>query len=387
MISPSEAHRIILLHARLLPIESIPLPSAVGRVLREDLINDRDQPPFNKTLMDGIAISYETWGRGNRTFGIEAIIAPGIAPKSLNNPANCVRIMTGAVIPKGCDSVIPVEQIFIEGDTAQCKDWTIIKKGQFIRPQASDGKKGECLLKSGSRLWAPHIGIAASIGKSKIKVSALPKIAMISTGDELVDINKPVKQFQTRLSNSYAIQALLHQAQLAKVEIFHLKDNEKTMLENIKKLLFKFDILILSGGVSMGEFDYVPGVLQKAGIKQLFHKVSQKPGKPFWFGISKMKKAVFALPGNPLSTQLCAYRYIIPYLQKASGLKVSQEMITLTDKINIQSDLSHFLPVYQGKLVSTGGSGDFAALAEADGFIEYESHKHQNQWPYFSWRI
>ena len=126
------------------------------------------------------------------------------------------------------------------------------------------------------------------MGKVKIKVSAIPKIAVISTGDELVDIHKPIKQYQTRISNAYALQALLNQAQLGEVQIFHLRDNQKLMLESIKNILSKFDVLILSGGVSMGEFDYVPGVLGQLGIKQSFHKVSQKPGKPFWFGMAKM---------------------------------------------------------------------------------------------------
>ncbi len=387
MISPSEAHRLILHSAKLFPIETIPLQKAVGRVLREDIISDRDQPPFNKSLMDGIAVSYEAWQKGQRSFHVEAIVTPGIAPKPLKDPTHCVHIMTGSVIPKGCDCVIPIEQMHLEGDTAQSKDWTMIKKYQSIRLQAADGKKGEVLLKSGCRLWAPHIGIAASVGKVKIKVSALPKIAVISTGDELVDIQKPVKQFQTRLSNSYALQALLEQAQLGLVETFHLRDNQKILLQNIKSILSKFDILILSGGVSMGEYDFIPGVLTQLGIKQSFHKVSQKPGKPFWFGMARGGKAVFALPGNPVSTQICAYRYVIPYLKKASGLEVKQEFIQLLDKINIQSDLTQFLPVAQGHLIAIGGSGDFSSLAKADGFIEYETHKAQNLWPYFSWRI
>ena len=137
----------------------------------------------------------------------------------------------------------------------------------------------------------------------------------------------------------------------------------------------------------MGEFDYIPKVLSQLGITKLFHKVSQKPGKPFWFGIAKKGKAVFALPGNPVSTQICAYRYVIPFLKKASGLDVKQEFIPVLDRVNIQSDLTHFLPVSQGRLIINGGSGDFASLAHADGFIEYESHKDQNQWPYFSWRV
>ena len=387
MISPSEAHRIILHNAKLFPIETIALSKAVGRVLREDIVSDRDQPPFNKSLMDGIGISYDTWQKGQRTFHVEAIVPAGVAPKPLKDTTHCVHIMTGAVIPKGCDCIIPIEQIHLEGDTAQSKDWTMIKKHQFIRPQGADGKKGEVLLKSGCRLWAPHIGIAASVGKVKIKVSVLPKIAMISTGDELVDIQKPIKQYQTRLSNSYALQALINQAQLGDVQIFHLRDNQKLMLQSIKSILAKFDVVILSGGVSMGEYDYVPGVLGQLGIKQFFHKVSQKPGKPFWFGMAKHYKPVFALPGNPVSTQICAYRYIIPYLKKASGLEVKQEFIPVQDRVNIQSDLTHFLPVAQGRVITIGGSGDFASLAQADGFIEYESHKSQNLWPYFSWRV
>jgi molybdopterin molybdotransferase len=387
MISPSEAHRTILHHAKLFPVEIIPLQKAVGRVLREDIVSDRDQPPFNKSLVDGIGISYDTWQKGQRTFHVEAIIPAGVASKPLKSLSNCVRIMTGAVIPKGCDCVIPIEQVHLEGDTAQSKDWTMIKKNQSIRLQASDGKKGQVLLKSGCRLWAPHIGIAASIGKVKVKVSALPKIAVISTGDELVDIQKPIKEYQTRLSNSYALQALLHQAQLGDVQIFHLKDNQKVMLQSIKNILTKFDCIILSGGVSMGDFDYVPGVLKQLGIKQSFHMVSQKPGKPFWFGLGKNAKPVFALPGNPVSTQICAYRYIIPYLKKASGLEVKQEFVPVLDRVNIQSDLTHFLPVFQGRLITINGSGDFASLAQADGFIEYESHKTQNSWPYFSWRV
>ena len=165
MISPSEAHRLILHNAKLFPLETVPLEKAFGRVLRENIQSDRDQPPFNKSLTDGIAIVFDSWQKGARTFHVEAIVPPGISPKALKNIAHGVHIMTGAVIPKGCDCVIPIEQINLEGDTAQVRDWTMIKKNQFIRFQAADGKKGEILLKSGLRLWAPHIGVAASVGK------------------------------------------------------------------------------------------------------------------------------------------------------------------------------------------------------------------------------
>ncbi|MBF0510856.1 MAG: molybdopterin molybdotransferase MoeA [Candidatus Omnitrophica bacterium] len=387
MVSPSEAIRIILSHAKPLAVESIQLSKAVGRVLREDIKSDRDQPPFDKCLLDGIAISFEAWQKGIRQFNVQAIVPPGIAAKPLKNSSYCLRVMTGAVLPKGCHCVIPIDQIDLEGNIAEIKDWTIVKKNQNIRFQAADGKRGKVLLKHGCQLLAPHIATAAIVGKSTFKVSALPKIAMIATGDELVDISKPIKQYQTRLSNSYALQALFHQAKLGDVQIFHAPDNEQVIFNCIKEVLGKFDVVILSGGLSMGAFDYVPKVLAKVGIKKLFHKVSQRPGKPFWFGTAQRGKPVFALPGNPVSAQICAFRYIVPFLKKASGLDVKQEFVEVAENINIQSDLTQFLPVLAGKLVVVGGLGDFASLAQADGFIEYDSHKNQHRWPYFSWRV
>ncbi len=386
MTSVSEAERIILQYAKPFPVETVSLGKAVGRVLREAMINDRDQPPFNKVLMDGIALNFDSWQKGVREFLIDETIPAGVNPKPLKGPNKCVRIMTGAVVPKGCDCVVPVEQVHIEGDHAKLKDWTVIRKNQNIRFQGSDGKRGQVLLKAGCRLWATHVGVAASVGKSKIKVSYMPKVAVVSTGDELVDIHQMPKPFQTRMSNSYALQALLTQAQLGEVAIFHVRDDRKTMLKVLKDILSKFDVLVLSGGVSAGEFDYVPGVLKQLGVKEVFHKVSQKPGKPMWFG-AKKNKVVFGLPGNPVSTQMCAYRYVIPFLKKASGLDVKRETIAVVDQIKIQSDLTHFLPVSGGRVVSTGGSGDFGALAQADGFIEYDSAKNQTAWPYFSWRV
>jgi len=386
MTSVAQAERIILGTAKPFPAEVCALKNACGRILRENIKSDRDQPPFDKALMDGIAIAYASWQKGNRSFIIEGIIPAGHMAVRLKNKTHCVQIMTGAVIPKGCDCIIPIEHARIKGNTAFLKDRFKVKPWQFIRCKGMDAKKGDVLLSSGLRLAPPQIGTAASVGKKQVKVSCQPDIAIIATGDELVDIGRPIKIHQTRLSNSYAVRSLINGSGLAKADMVHLPDNKKILLSNIRRILKQYDIVILSGGVSMGEFDYIPSVLAQLGVKVLFHKVAQKPGKPFWFGTTQTNKPVFALPGNPASTLVCACRYVMPYLAKAAGLKIKREFIAVKRPPLIRSQLIHFLGVKDGNIVPSGGSGDFTALARAEGFIEYDSRIKKSVWPYFSWR-
>ncbi len=394
MISVTEAEHIILGTARLLPVEACSLKQAGGRVLREDITSDRDQPPFDKVLVDGVGIAYEAWQKGARKFTIEHVVAAGDPPYRLKDRKSCVQIMTGAVVPLGCDCIIPIEQVDIEGNVLHLKNWTLINAKQNIRFKAADHKKGARLLKSGSFLAAPQIGVAASVGKTSLKVSKVPTMAIIATGDELVDIGKPVKAHQTRLSNSYALHDLFVQSSLARPEIFHFPDNKKILLTKMKAILAKYDVVVVSGGVSMGEFDFVPQVLKELGVKAMFHKVTQKPGKPFWFGKTRSGKAVFALPGNPVSTLVCAYRYVVPYLKKIAGMEFKVQHVLLKEAFDPKTDLTYFLPVtlkekdgaYYAHPVDTGGSGDFASLAKSDGFIQYEHNVKKFVWPYFSWR-
>ncbi len=367
-------------------MESCPILKAGGRILREDIRADRDQPAFNKALMDGIAISYAQWRKGLRAFPIERVIAAGKPTVVLKNRLACVQIMTGATVPKGCNCIIPIEDIRMDGHIAHMRDGAKCEAGQFIRPQGADAKKNVIVLRKGIRLLAPHIGVAASVGKTHLKVSARPLIAVIATGDELVDVGVPIKTHQTRLSNSYALQNLFKQNRLARPEMVLLPDNKSIMLAQIRRMLKQYDILVLSGGVSAGKFDYVPQVLAELGVKVLLHKVAQKPGKPFWFGMTKDQKPVFALPGNPVSTLVCAYRYVLPYLTHRAGLKCTPPKIAVQNVPKQTSNLVQFLPVKDGRVISSGGSGDFAAVARADGFIEYDSTIKHPLRPYFSWR-
>lgn len=399
MITVNEAQKIIAQHTKLFPAVECRLEEAYGAALLEDIFGDRDQPAFDKVLMDGIAINFSKWSEGHRDFKIQGIQAAGTKALKLKNPNDCIEVMTGAVLPEGTDCVIPAEHIQVHEKKAKVDDSIQVKRMQNILRKGSDYKKGALLLKSGTLLTPPAVAVAAAGGKKTLKVSSIPKIAIISTGSELVDLGKPVKPFQIRTSNSYAVHAALEKNGFHKTQMFHLKDNRQEMLKTLGQIVKTFDVLILSGGVSMGKFDYVPQVLTKLGVKVLFHKVRQKPGKPFWFGKGKNGLAVFALPGNPASTLVCFYRYVLPQLKYSLGfIKMPQEFVALGAAVQVSLSLTNFLPVtvnylkdgqITAKPVSTSGSGDYLALAKSDGFVELkEGHGRfaaKTSVPFYRW--
>jgi molybdopterin molybdotransferase len=216
----------------------------------------------------------------------------------------------------------------------------------------------------------------ASVGKSNALAKQLPKVAVISTGDELVDIDQQPLPHQIRRSNSYALLSELKKLHCTP-NAMHIRDDEKELSVSLRKALQENDVLILSGGVSKGKFDFVPQVLEGLGIKKLFHRVSQKPGKPFWFGADN-NKTVFALPGNPVSTFMCFHKYVKPWLLKSLGAPADDRSAVLARDFSFPADLTYFLQVKikneEGKLMAHphpgGGSGDFANLKEVDGFLE-----------------
>ena len=385
MINIFQAEKVIFQNISSFPTTECLLGESYDAVLREDIFADRDQPAFDKVLMDGVAINFSKWKEGRRDFKIQGIQAAGMKTLKLKNSNDCIEVMTGAVSPEGTDCVIPVEHIRVHKKVAKLNSSIQLKRMQNILRQGSDYKKEKRLLSAGTHLSPPAVAVAAAVGKKKVTISAQPKIAIISTGDELVDLRKPVKPFQIRTSNSYALHAALGKNGFSETQIFHLKDDRRVMMQEISRILKNFDIVILSGGVSMGKFDYVPEVLAKLGVKVFFHKVRQKPGKPFWFGVKKNGPAVFALPGNPASTLVCFYRYVLPQLKRSSGLsRIPQEFAVLSEDVPASSSLTYFLPVtvnfykdgaLRARPVSSSGSGDYLALAKSDGFVELEEGK------------
>ena len=380
MIDVAEADSIISQNIKEFPAVRVPLEQSFGLVLQEDLVADRDFPPFDRVTMDGVALHFSALDRGQKTFSVKGVQKAGSPPLALKDNQACIEVMTGAVLPQGCDCVIPVERLEKANGQVRVKEQTSCARMQYVHVQGSDHAAGAVLVPKGDRLLAPQIAVAASIGKTEVRVSKIPRIAVVGTGDELVDLHQKMEPTQIRQSNAYALQAALALRGYTHVTRFHLRDDKKAMIKTFKSILGKFDVLILSGGVSMGAFDYVPQALAAAGVETLFHKVKQRPGKPLWFGKNKEGKPVFGLPGNPVSTQVCLYRYVLPYLDRASDAKpVAKEYVALKEVVEVQTELTCFMPVKisgeRGKPLSAApvvpsGSGDFVALVQSDGFIE-----------------
>lgn len=380
-VSVDEAEKIILSQKRNFGTEIISFRDALGKVLAQAIIADRDLPPFNRVAMDGIAVKYEALEEGIKTFKIKATQAAGDTPIEIDVTEECIEIMTGAALPSTTDTIIRYEDIEIKNGEAslQIKN---ITKGQNIHWKGSDKKQDEILIEANSIVTPSVINVAASVGAKDSVVKRLPKVAVISTGDEIIDVGENPSPYQIRNSNTYSIEAVLKQNSIQPA-LLHLPDDEKLIRKEIQQCLQDYDVLILCGGVSMGKFDYLPEVLEELSVKKLFYKVQQRPGKPFWFG-SYESKLIFAFPGNPVSAFLCLHRYFLPWLKNCLSISSKNFYAALNEDVEFKPSLNYFLQVNlqmneEGKILAQpikgNGSGDFSSLTEADAFIELPSNK------------
>jgi len=380
LISPRLAEETINSRLTCLPIESLPLTQCVGGTLRENVYAERDQPPFDRVAMDGIAIDSEMARQGLRTFQIQGTQAAGIAAVRLASGQHAIEVMTGATLPIGCDCVIPVEQIEVTDGIATLMPAVNCQPYLNVHRRGSDSRQGALLLEAGTLLRAPEIAVAASAGMARIRVSSQPAVMVISTGDELVEPGDPIADYQVRRSNAYAVAATLRKRGFARIGDDHVPDDADLLRERLSLHLTTHEVLILSGGVSMGRFDLVPTALMELGVEQVFHKIAQRPGKPMWFGIGPQGQAVFGLPGNPVSTLVCLIRYVIPAIGAAMGTRRAMpERFALATPVTFESPLAYFLPITiehddwgrpWAHPRATRGSGDFLSLAATDGFVE-----------------
>ncbi len=298
MLTAAEATQAIEAAVQPLETEVLALQQATGRALAQSVHAERDQPPFDRVMMDGIAIAHSDFAEGKRTFPIQSTQAAGDPASSLE-PGNCIEIMTGATLPGGADCIVPVERIAVDDDGATIEANYEAKERQFVHACGSDHKEGTELLRPGTRVTPMDIAIIASCGLAEVTVAKQPAISVISTGNELVAAGDAIEPHQIRMSNGPAIIALLNDHGFTNAEHDHLADEPALLRERIAKHLEQSNVLVLSGGVSMGKADYVPQVLDELGVKVIFHNVSQRPGRPMWFGMGPDDQAVFALPGNP----------------------------------------------------------------------------------------
>lgn len=382
MISVEEASKIIQSCTIDFGKEKVEIEEAVGRVLAEPLIADRDFPPFTRVTMDGIAIQYEQFEKGQRVFPIQGVQAAGSPQQTLANSTHCLEVMTGAILPKNTDTIIRYEDVELEnGDARITVDQ--IKPKQNAHPKGKNRKAGDKIVDAFQIISPAEIGVAASIGKTHLDVVCQSKIVILSTGDELVDIGATPLAHQIRKSNSYTLHALLKEKGI-NAKLLHINDDKKEIREKLSQCLETYDAILMSGGVSMGKFDFLPEVLQELGVQELFHRIRQRPGKPFWFGQAINETCVFAFPGNPVSTFMCANRYFLPWWRKNSGLVANELLVAqLTTEVVFNPDLNYFLQVkvhqragiLMAEPIKGKGSGDLANLVDSDGFLELPAGK------------
>jgi molybdopterin molybdotransferase len=396
MIRVAEATSIVLSNLYKPSPVNTKIVDALGHVLAEPIRADRDAPPFDRVTMDGIAINFKSFAEGRREYSIEATQAAGDIQKTLSDPVNAFEVMTGAVLPVGTDTVIRYEDLKIEGTNATI---TIDHLTQFqsVHRRGVDARHNDVLIETGTRLSAAEIALLASVGRSTVHVQSFPRTAIISSGDELVEIGQIPGAHQIRRSNTYAIESAMKSLHWTGHQI-HLPDDKLILKKSLSTLVDENDVLIVSGGVSQGKYDFIPQVFQEIGVNKLFHQVSQRPGKPFWFGVADNGKVVFALPGNPVSTFMCFYRYIKPWIFKSLGSDELPLEALLSKDFSFQPSLTYFLQVNVknegGRLIAYpdagGGSGDFINLKKVTGFLELPKErtdfKAGEAFPYFPFR-
>ncbi|WP_207532000.1 molybdopterin molybdotransferase MoeA [Desertivirga arenae] len=376
MVNFREAQETITSKARTFGSEIIDLNDAEGRILDEDILADRDYPPFNRSAMDGYAIRLEDWTAGIREFRIkEVIFAGNLAGSNLENGC-CYKIMTGAAVPLDADAVIRREDSS-ETDCHVSFTTEEITKFQNIARKGEDLKQGTLAIQKDTLCNAPVVSTLATLGKTTIKVKKLPRIAFFTTGNEVKPVGSDINEIQIRNSNEWLVKSLLKSWQIKPQLYKHLPDDKTQLSVNIEEAL-SFDILIMSGGVSAGDADYVPEILQSLGVKKLFHKVAIKPGKPFWCGEMPAGGLVFALPGNPFSTLVTFKLFIETFLSKSLQQSPTRTLhLPFTGKRVRKSGFDEFFPVkIEGnpskiEPVDINGSGDIRLGLYADAIAHH----------------
>lgn len=376
MITVSEARATVAANVSPGSTEQIPLARAGGRILRQAVAAERPAPPFNRVMMDGLALCAASWAR-NKGFAAQQQLPAGIMPPPLQDTDSVFEVMTGGLLPPGCDSVVPIEWCRREGDA-----WIIdppreetIQPGRFFHAQGSDGPAGRTVLAEGARLGPAELAAAATEGACTLVVNRLPRIHLITTGDEIVPPEQRPGPAQIRGSHAVALTELLLRCSQAQVAHHHVPDAPDALAAAVASALPESDFLLLTGGVSRGRWDLVPELLQSAGVEQLFHRVSQRPGKPLWFGKCS-DCLVFGLPGNPNSAQVCARIYVAPALDLWRGARPRPAPAMPIESLpERHGELTLFVPLWPasgGRLmaIQPATSGSLHAFCGSIGLAE-----------------
>ncbi len=326
MITPKKALSLILKHTSIMGWETVGLSAAVGRVLAKDLKARDSLASFDNSAMDGYAVrAADLKGASKKTpieLSVRATIRAGASKRTALRSGEAARIMTGAPLPPGADSVV-MQESTTPGATGRIKFSMGSEVGDYIRFKGDDIKAGQPLLKKGTELRPYEIALLAAQGITDIPVFRRPRVAVLTTGDELTGASKELSYGRIRNSNGPAILAALSRWNIPSVDLGIVKDDPKTISAALRKALSKADVVVTTGGVSVGDFDYIKSLFPQLGVREIFWRVAVKPGKPLLFGIYEksgtVAKVVFGLPGNPLSVLVCLEEFVRPALDKLAG--------------------------------------------------------------------
>jgi len=380
MLSVDEALRLVLQHAQPLGPEAVELAGIpLGWVLAESVISDIDSPPHDKSVVDGYAVVAAAVSRPGTELSVIEEVTAGCVPSRAIAPGQATRIMTGAPIPSGADAVVMVERTELAlapAETVIIRECPV-RPGQNIMRQGTSLRRGETVLAPGKVLRGIECGLLAELGRSQISVVRRPRAAILGTGNELVEHDEIPGPGQIRNSNGLLLLSLAIQAGAHTPDVSSAKDDKEQLREIILRWGLMRDLLIITGGVSAGVLDLVPGVLHELGVEQVFHKVDLKPGKPLWFGIRRhaagRQTLVFGLPGNPVSSLVCFELFVRPAIQKMCGLPPTG-LRRVTAALSMDQQQRGDRPTYWPSAFNEGqvtplpwkGSGDLRTLTDAN---------------------
>ncbi|MFI5187080.1 MAG: gephyrin-like molybdotransferase Glp [Chitinophagales bacterium] len=342
MIGVAEAKEIIDKNTITLTPAKCILGVAVRKVLAEDVYSSISIPHFDQSSVDGYAFSFNEWLL-HKKLKITGEIAAGSKEVNTLPPASAVRIFTGAAVPAGADTVVMQEKVTAQNDELVIHDENPVA-GSYVRKKGSEIQAGALALEKDTVLSPAAIGFLAMLGHTEVTVYPDPTISIIITGNELQKPGNPLQHGQVYESNSSALISVLHQLNFNKVEVVYVTDESNLITATLKNALQENDVVLLTGGISVGDYDFVLQAATECGVQKLFHSVKQRPGKPLYFG-KKEAKLVFGLPGNPASVLTCFYQYVLPAFEKLSKRKLALQIIRapLAKTFQKAAGLTHFL--------------------------------------------
>jgi molybdopterin molybdotransferase len=380
MTSADQALQIVLETIAPLGIERLSIMAALGRILAEEVHSPRDIPGFDNSAMDGYAVRAADVASASETnparLEVLETVAAGMMPSRTVAAGQAVRTMTGAPIASGADAIVPVERTRAEGNIVEIMG--VAQAGAFVRPRGEDLHRDELVMSAGKTVSPSDLGMLASLNRAMVDVWRRPRVAIVATGDELVDIDQVPTGAQIVNSSAYALAGAIREAGAEPVMLKVARDRPEEVRARLAEAL-AFDVVLSTGGVSVGQFDHVKVVLDELGLRQLFHGVAQKPGRPLKFGTIG-GRPIFGLPGNPVSTMVCFYLYVRPALLRMGGATrtgLPRVAARCATDITVAANLTEFVRVRlerrEGEIFAapTGnqGSGVLSSLSRADALL------------------